>query len=121
MLATSQVDRFSFFPSYLLPSSAGTELVGLAATETPNPRKSLPAAVKGTFWRIGCIYILSLLIIGLCVPWDTPALADGNDGTARTSPFVILVNLADIKVLPRESFASGGDGSLLTSRIPQTS
>nr|CRX78956.1 hypothetical protein ls5930a1_00032 [Leucosporidium scottii] len=81
-------------------SFAGTELVGLAATETPNPRKSLPGAVKGTFWRIGCIYIVSLLIIGLCVPWDTAALADGSDGTARTSPFVILVDLAGIRVLP---------------------
>jgi amino acid permease len=33
-------------------SSAGTELVGLAASETPNPRETMPAAVKGTFWRI---------------------------------------------------------------------
>lgn len=33
-------------------SFAGTELVGLAATETPDPRSALPAAVKGTFWRI---------------------------------------------------------------------
>ncbi len=32
--------------------AAGTELVGLAGSETPNPRKTLPAAVKGTFWRI---------------------------------------------------------------------
>ena len=31
---------------------AGTELVGLAASETPNPRETMPAAVKGTFWRI---------------------------------------------------------------------
>jgi amino acid transporter len=30
-------------------SFAGTELIGLAATETPNPRATLPAAVKGTF------------------------------------------------------------------------
>lgn len=33
-------------------SFAGTELVGLAASETPNPRATMPAAVKGTFWRI---------------------------------------------------------------------
>lgn len=33
-------------------SFAGTELVGLAASETPDPRKTMPAAVKGTFWRI---------------------------------------------------------------------
>lgn len=31
---------------------AGTELVGLAAAETQNPRKSLPTAVKQVFWRI---------------------------------------------------------------------
>lgn len=31
---------------------AGTELVGLAATETPDPRATMPGAVKGTFWRI---------------------------------------------------------------------
>lgn len=41
--------------SYVLTyrfESAGTELVGLAATETPNPRATMPGAVKGTFWRI---------------------------------------------------------------------
>lgn len=31
---------------------AGTELVGLAAAETQNPRKSLPTAIKQVFWRI---------------------------------------------------------------------
>jgi amino acid transporter len=41
-------------------SFAGTELVGLAASETPNPRKALPAAVKQTFWRVVVIYITSL-------------------------------------------------------------
>lgn len=32
-------------------SFLGTELVGLAASETPNPRKTMPGAVKQTFWR----------------------------------------------------------------------
>ena len=39
-------------PQRLITTTAGTELVGLAATETPNPRQSMPGAVKGTFWRI---------------------------------------------------------------------
>ncbi|KAK4057913.1 Amino acid permease [Microbotryomycetes sp. JL221] len=77
-------------------SFAGTELVGLAATETPNPRVTLPKAVKGTFWRITVIFISSILILGLNVPWNTPQLADGDDGTARTSPFVIMLELANI-------------------------
>jgi yeast amino acid transporter len=33
-------------------SFAGTELVGLCAAETANPRKTLPRAVKQVFWRI---------------------------------------------------------------------
>jgi len=73
-------------------SFAGTELVGLAATETPNPRKAMPAAVKQTFWRITLIYVTSLTVIGLAVPWNNPRLKD-------TSPFVVLMDLAHIKGL----------------------
>ncbi|GAA5953491.1 hypothetical protein JCM3765_005051 [Sporobolomyces pararoseus] len=79
-------------------SFAGTELVGLAATETPNPRKSLPSAVKGTFWRITVIYISSLLIIGLNVPYNNETLLGGGSG-AGTSPFVIMASLAGLKGL----------------------
>ncbi|GAA5902299.1 hypothetical protein JCM6882_000495 [Rhodosporidiobolus microsporus] len=79
-------------------SFAGTELVGLAATETPNPRKSLPSAVKGTFWRISVIYILSLLIIGLNVPSNNETLLGGGSG-AGTSPFVIMATLAGLNGL----------------------
>ncbi|KAL8283798.1 hypothetical protein RQP46_005230 [Phenoliferia psychrophenolica] len=78
-------------------SFAGTELVGLAATETPDPRATMPGAVKGTFWRITLIYLSSLLIIGLNVPYNDPALLDGS-GTG-TSPFVIMVRSAGINGL----------------------
>lgn len=33
-------------------SFGGTELVGLTAAETENPRVALPTAVKQVFWRI---------------------------------------------------------------------
>lgn len=59
-------------------SFAGTELVGLAATETPDPRKTMPSAVKNTFWRITLIYITSLTIIGLAIPFNDPDLFDGS-------------------------------------------
>lgn len=77
-------------------SFAGTELVGLAATETPNPRKSLPSAIKNTFWRITLIYITSLLIIGLAVPYNEPKLVDPNATGAQLSPFVIMMDKAKI-------------------------
>ncbi|TEB30780.1 APC amino acid permease [Coprinellus micaceus] len=76
---------------------AGTELVGLAASETPNPRETMPAAVKGTFWRITLIYITSLTIIGLLIPYDEPRLLGG--GGAAASPFVIALKDAGISGL----------------------
>ncbi|KAF8628294.1 hypothetical protein AX17_005997 [Amanita inopinata Kibby_2008] len=76
---------------------AGTELVGLAGSETPNPRASMPAAVKGTFWRVTIIYISSLTIIGLLIPYNEPRLLGG--GGAAASPFVIVLEKAHIRGL----------------------
>lgn len=79
----------------------GTELVGLAAAETANPRKSLPTACKQVFWRITLFYIVSLVVIGLNVPYTEPRLLQGG-GNANTaaSPFVIAINDAGIDILP---------------------
>ncbi|PKS10505.1 hypothetical protein jhhlp_002257 [Lomentospora prolificans] len=87
-------------------SFAGTELVGLAAAETANPRKSLPTAVKQVFWRITLFYIVALTLVGLLVPYDEPRLlSESNDDpgsrlTANASPFVIAIENARISVLP---------------------
>jgi amino acid transporter len=79
---------------------AGTELVGLAAAETANPRKSLPTAVKQVFWRITLFYIVSLTLVGLLVPYTDPRLLTGGSADAATSPFVIAINDAGIAILP---------------------
>lgn len=80
-------------------SYGGTELVGLAAAESANPRKSMPRAIKQVFWRITLFYIVSITIMGLLVPYNNPEIGL-LDGTARYSPFVIAINNAGIKVLP---------------------
>lgn len=79
---------------------AGTELVGLAAAETANPRKSLPTAIKQVFWRITLFYIVSLIIVGLLVPYTEPRLVGQSSADAKASPFVIAIENAGIKVLP---------------------
>jgi amino acid transporter len=89
-------------------SFAGTELVGLAATETPDPRKTLPSAVKNTFWRITLIYITSLTIIGLAIPFNDPDLFDGSGAdispvSPTSSSFGLLIQL-DLK--PADSLSS---------------
>ncbi|KAI1079418.1 amino acid permease [Whalleya microplaca] len=79
---------------------AGTELVGLAAAETANPRKSLPTAIKQVFWRITLFYIVALFLIGLLVPYDDPRLLIPGAASAAASPFVIAIENAGIEVLP---------------------
>ncbi|KAF2112437.1 amino acid permease-domain-containing protein [Lophiotrema nucula] len=80
---------------------SGTELVGLAAAETANPRKSLPTAVKQVFWRITLFYIVSLLLVGLIVPYNEPRLLHGSSNVDVTaSPFVIAIQNAGIDGLP---------------------
>lgn len=81
-------------------SFGGTELVGLAAAEAANPRKSIPKATKQVFWRIALFYVISLFILGLIVPSDNESLSSASGGNTRYSPFVLSFQLAGIKVLP---------------------
>jgi amino acid transporter len=80
---------------------SGTELVGLAAAETANPRKSLPTAVKQVFWRICLFYVVSLTMVGLLVPWNDKQLLSADDSAPTVaSPFVIAISNAGIRGLP---------------------
>jgi amino acid transporter len=82
-------------------SFGGTELVGLAAAEAMNPRKSIPKATKQVFWRISLFYVISLFILGLIVPHDSDGLSSSaGSGETRYSPFVLSFRLAGIKILP---------------------
>jgi amino acid transporter len=80
---------------------AGSELIGLAAAESANPRKEVPRATKQVFYRIFFFYITTLLLITLIVPANDKQLLGGSSSyDARASPFVIAVNIGQIKVLP---------------------
>ena len=78
----------------------GAEIIGLTAAEASNPGKSIPRATKQVFWRILIFYILNLLLVGLNIPSDSPALLGAGSGHTKTSPFVIAIKMAGIKVLP---------------------
>lgn len=80
-------------------SYQGTELVGIAAGETENPRKNVPAAIRKTFFRILFFFVGTIFFIGLLVPYDNPQLLSGGSNAAA-SPFVIAAKLAGIKTLP---------------------
>ena len=78
----------------------GTELVGLAAAEAADPRKSLPKATKQVFWRITFFYVISLFIVGLIVPSNSGSLLGTSGSDTKASPFVIAIKMANIKGLP---------------------
>jgi amino acid transporter len=78
----------------------GTELVGLAAAEAADPRKSLPKATKQVFWRITFFYVISLFIVGLIVPSNSDQLLGSSGADTKASPFVLAIKTAGIKGLP---------------------
>ncbi|KAL6250338.1 hypothetical protein RBB50_002640 [Rhinocladiella similis] len=78
----------------------GTEMVGLAAAEAVDPRKSLPKATKQVFWRIAGFYVVSLLVMGLIVPNSSPDLLNSSGANTKASPFVLAIQYAGVKGLP---------------------
>lgn len=81
----------------------GTELVGVTAGEAQNPRRAIPKAIKLTFYRIVIFYCLSVLFVGMIVPYnsDKLSLATKVTGTnASASPFVAAAQIAGVKGLP---------------------
>jgi D-serine/D-alanine/glycine transporter len=66
----------------------GVELVGTAAAETVNPRRTLPRAINAVPLRVAIFYIGALLAILTVVPWRQ--FASGE------SPFVMMFALAGL-------------------------
>ena len=64
----------------------GVELVGTAAAETVNPRRTLPRAINAVPLRVAIFYIGALLAILTVVPW--------RQFTSGESPFVMMFSLA---------------------------
>lgn len=98
--------RFYAFWSTMVTATfayLGTELVGVTVGEAQNPRKAIPRAIKLTFFRIVFFYVLSVLLLGTLVPYNSKELAfaaDSDSSSAAASPFVVAVKLASIPVLP---------------------
>ncbi len=76
-------------------SFQGTEMVGVAAGESKDPKKTIPVAIKQIFWRILLFYIVCIFIIGTLVAYNDPRLlqAAATDNIAL-SPFTLLYEKA---------------------------
>lgn len=70
-------------------SFQGTELVGIAAGEADNPQKSIPKAIKSTFWRLVIFYILAIGVISFLIPYNSHILVDAQSDVT-VSPFTLV-------------------------------
>ncbi|KAI1853953.1 hypothetical protein JX266_001094 [Neoarthrinium moseri] len=105
------------FNSYIVSSSPGAflafwkvllsaafsygniQVVAISGSETRNPRQVIPAATRKTFLRVFFFYVLSILIVGMIVPFDDASL-NISTGTAQQSPFVIAFVRSGVSVVP---------------------
>ncbi|MGG1575122.1 amino acid permease [Fictibacillus sp. NRS-1165] len=74
-------------------SFQGTELLGVAAGETEDPKKNIPKAIKSVFWRILMFYVLAILVISLIIPYTDSRLASSD---ITVSPFTLVFDKAGI-------------------------
>ncbi|KAJ3073652.1 hypothetical protein HDU98_000994 [Podochytrium sp. JEL0797] len=74
-------------------SFGGIEMLGLTAGEASNPRKTVPKAINGTFFKIFFFYIGALFFVGVLLSPNDPIL---QSETIDTSPFVWVYNQVGI-------------------------
>jgi amino acid transporter len=98
--------RFLGFLQCLIQASftiAGPDYVSMAAEEAENPRKVMPRAYNGAFYRLTTFFILGSLTVGILVPHDDAELKAafklGLPGAAASS-YVVAMNRVKIEVLP---------------------
>ncbi|CEP13657.1 hypothetical protein [Parasitella parasitica] len=77
-------------------SMTGTDIVGVSAGESANPRKAIPQAVKNVFFRIIFIYILSVFVMGMLIPWNDPHNLSLSGRDVTVSPFTLVFQKAGL-------------------------
>ncbi|KAE8144684.1 amino acid permease-domain-containing protein [Aspergillus avenaceus] len=103
---TGDLGRFLGFLACLIQASftiAGPDYVSMAAGETENPRKVLPKAYNGVFYRLTSFFVLGALCVGILVPYNDPTMKNAFEKDlpgAAASPYVIAMERLKVPILP---------------------
>lgn len=116
ILAIFMVAGFSF---------QGTEMIGVAAGESENPRRDVPRALKSVFWRIMLFYIGAIAIIGTLIPYTSPNLLRSDTTDIAYSPFTMVFENLGIAfaasvmnaVILTAILSAGNSGLYVSSRM----
>lgn len=130
----SNITANGFFPTGVLPilftmvtvnfAYSGTELIGVAAGETENPQKVIPAAIRTTVLRLVLFFVGTVFVLAALIPIDQAGVTKspfvdvferiGIPYTADIMNFVILT--AIISAANSGLYASGRMAWSLASR-----
>lgn len=103
-------------------SFQGTELVGIAAAESENPRVNVPKAIRSVFFRILLFYLGSIFVVGTLIPFTSPDILGGGIDNVAASPMTVIFKNAGfaaaasvINAVILTSVLSCGNSGLYTS------
>lgn len=102
MYTTGSLGRFAAFwkaLSSVVYSYGGVQSVPALAAEVKYPRRNIFTACKRIFVRVSFLMIITVFFLTLIVPSNNEQIAS-DTGTAESSPFVVAIEAAGIKVLP---------------------
>ena len=71
-------------------SFSNTELVGLSAAESENPKRDVPKAIHSVFWRLMIFYMGTIFVVATLIPFTEPSLLDAAEDNVAASPFTII-------------------------------
>ncbi|MGI5194852.1 amino acid permease [Streptomyces sp. CA-288835] len=57
-------------------SFMGSEIVTLAAAESPDAQRQVAKATRSVIWRVGVFYVGSILVVVALLPWNDPSIAE---------------------------------------------
>ncbi|KIK98889.1 hypothetical protein PAXRUDRAFT_133267 [Paxillus rubicundulus Ve08.2h10] len=80
-------------------SMGGIELIAITSAEAKQPRTNIIKAMKTVIFRLVLFFICSVIVVGMLVPSNDPALFQAGSSVGQ-SPFVIAFSRAGIKTLP---------------------
>ncbi|CCH43732.1 dicarboxylic amino acid permease [Wickerhamomyces ciferrii] len=101
-ITTGSLGKFAgFWKTFtvVVYSYGSVQAVPNLAAEVKNPRRTVFTACKRIFYRVSILMLIIVFCLTLIVSSDDPKIANSS-GNASSSPFVIAMNNAKIKVLP---------------------
>lgn len=77
-----------------------SEFVALTAAEQSQPARAIPLSCKLIIWKILVLFLGSLTMLGLLVPYNSERLMGASSSDSSASPYVLAASLHGVRAVP---------------------